>query len=453
MRSACLLPWLVGSAVTWLALGVQAEVRVEVSAPAFTFKAGEVLDLDREAKLAAEEFELSQTLRPLLSDGDYAAAYQAIVAAPGTDRSAALELLAAQLQGVLGKYQQATVHYRAALKKMPQLTRAHAGLGTMYLLMEQPDAARASLAKAVSYGAQDVQTFAQLGYLNQTLGHPWSAINAYQQALMLEPDNAQWQFGLLSVMIAAGHLASATALIDELLTRKPADVRLWQQRANLAIKKDEPVTALASLETALRLGESNPANKLAAAQLHMQQGNFARAAGLLVENLEAAELSAVDAYPMILWLIDQGALREANTLIGAFKQRLDRLSPAQQSLVAELRGRYALAQARLPQAVEHLANAVRLDAGNARAMLRLARLYLQRGQAARAALMFERAETIPGNEKSALLGRAQVAIDRSDYAEALRLVRLIQKRFPGSYELDSYVRSLTSLQTTQNQSR
>ncbi|MEM7079035.1 MAG: tetratricopeptide repeat protein [Pseudomonadota bacterium] len=450
LRGLCcqLLAGVLGSVPGWSV----AAPEVVIDAPQYRFTPGRELQLDRDAKLAPEEFELSQTLRPLLAQGDYRAAYTAIEGYR-EPRSAALELLAAQLLGINGDYPRAIVAYQAALEQMPQLTRAHAGLGTLYLMTDNLKAARDSLAQAVVYGAADVQTFAQLGYLNQQLALPWSAITAYQQALMLEPDNGQWQRGLLNALMASGNFASAGALIDELLERTPEDVVLWQQRANLAMKERDNIRALASLETALRLGDKNAANRLAAAQLHLEEGNYTRAGALLQTSVERGALDAQELYPLVIWMVNRSAYAQARSLITAANTRAPQAGARERSLLAEMRGRLALAQTRKQDAAKALTDAVNADASNGRALLALARLRLDLGQLSRAAVLFERAEVLPDQAKQALLGRAQIEIERGNFGSALRLVRRTQERFPGSYELDAFVQSLSNLSAVQSSRR
>ena len=56
------------------------------------------------------------------------------------------------------------------------------------------------------------------------------------------------------------------------------------------------------------------------------------------------------------------------------------------------------------------------------------------------------------NPEDDLLATAGKAIQQGDYAEALRLVRKVQGQFPGSYELDGYIQSLTNLYSAQKSS-
>jgi tetratricopeptide (TPR) repeat protein len=420
------------------------QVKIFIQEPRFTFRAGQPLILDREARLADYEIELSRKLRPLLDAGEYPKAYEEL-ASFGGQPSAARQLLAAQLLTINGDYDAAIESYRAAIEQMPQLTRAHAGVGTLYLLTQRYDLARDSLGAAVSFGASDAQTFAQLGYLNHKLANAWSAITAYQQALMLEPDNTETLRGLLAVLSDSQQLASANALTDELLKQESSAVALWQQRANLAMKTKDTARALTSLETAIRLGDESPQNRLAAALLHMRRENFGRAAELLKRNVDESQLDAVSLHPLVVWLIAQNAIEHANSLVSAIKKGEGAGMKSQQSLIAEMQGRISLAEDDSPKALVYLSQAVDLNPANGDALMQLARLHLSRLEFARASLMFERAEVIEGYVKSAMLGRAQVAIESRDYAEALRLVREVQRQFPDSYELDGYVQSLKNL--------
>ena len=426
-------------------------VNIVVQEPQFTFSAGQPLILDREAKLGEHEIDLSLRLRPLLEASNYSKAYEEITAFGGKP-SAARHLLAAQLLSINGDYDAAIRSYQAAIKQMPHLTRAHAGIGTLYLLMQRYEPARQSLSKAVSLGVNDAETFAQLGYLNHKLSNPWSAITAYQQALMLEPDNAQSQQGLLAVLIASGQVSSASALISEMLKKDPASVALWQQRANLALQTQNAERALSSLETSIRLGDDNPQNRLAAALLHMRQENFDRASQLLKRNIDDSEIDPASLYPLVIWMIRQNAIDHANSLINAIRGSVLTVPRRQQSLISEMQGRLATAKNDSTRAVAFLSKAIDLDPANGDALVELARLHLSRAEFAQASLMFERAEMIGGHVKSAMLGRAQVAIETRDYAEALRLVRKVQGQFPGSYELDGYIQSLTSLYSAQKSS-
>jgi Tfp pilus assembly protein PilF len=210
--------------------------------------------------------------------------------------------------------------------------------------------------------------------------------------------------------------------------------------------------ALSSLETAIRLGDDNPQNRLAAALLHMREQNYVRATQLLNENIIKAGMGATELYPLVVWLLRQDAIANAALLIEAVDQINARATNRQRSLITEMQGRLALARDNSDKAVSLLRQAIDFDSANGEALLRLARLHLARDELTRALLMFQRAETIEATRKFAMLGSAQVAIESREYTKALNLVRKIQQQFPGSYELDGYVQSLASLHSAKQSS-
>lgn len=426
----------------WVCCMAHAELAVVVPEPQLVLEPEARPMLDREAKIDPEEFELTQRLRGPLTEGRYEEALTLLEAEAPTVTSAALDLLAAQLESVLGDYDQAVSSYESAISKLPQFTRAYAGLGTLYLILEQPEKARTHLATALSLGATDVQTYAQLGYLNLKLANAWSAVSAYQQALVLEPDNRRWQRGLLTALIASGNLASADALVGEMLGTTPAQADLWQQRANLALKRGDTETAVASLEAALRLGDENAVNRMTAAQLHLEHGSFARAAELLRENIDASAFEVAHVATLVRWLSQQNQLPYVRILLDAVGDKLSNLDRREQSAYHGMRGELALAQGNGDAAIRAWRRALDLDGTNGDVLLSLADAYSDRRDYARAYLLYQRAETMPAVKRRAMVGRAQALIDQGDYQTALDVLRSASSAFPDSHDIEANIRSL-----------
>ena len=434
-------------AAIWLAGAAQA-VTVVVPPPDFRFAPSNELILDTDLKLAAGEFELSQELRPLLSAGDYPAALVLIEARtePG---SAALLLLRAQLRAIAGRYDAAIADYRDVLRRHPDTRRAHAGLGTLYLVADRLEEARDSLAKAVSLGAGDAETLTQLAFLNARLKQPWSAIAAYQQALVLKPDDERLKRGLLDVLIRSGNLTSARALADELIATNPDNVEAWQQSANMALRSGDKLAAVTALEVSLRLGDDTAENVSATAQLHLDLGNYSRAGELLRNVVDRGVLGMNETYPLVDWLIRVSALEDAERLLNAAGRRVDGLPAGEASLYFTARGSLAETRGQIAEAARLFGRAVAEDPANGGALIRLATVQLERGQLARAQISFERAETLPDVRRSALLGRAQVAIERGEYATALQLLQRVQADYSNGFALDGQVQSLKQLVAAQ----
>ncbi|MEM6708467.1 MAG: tetratricopeptide repeat protein [Pseudomonadota bacterium] len=420
------------------------DVQVLVAPPAIRFTPSNELVVDTELKLAPEEFELSQQLRPLLRAKDYGAALSLLEASP-EDGSPALVLLRAQLLALAGRRTNAIAAYEQVLAVNPDARRAQAGVGTLYLMAGDTEKAQRALAAAVRLGVQDSQTFAQLGYLNSRLNQPWGAAAAYQQALMLAPGDPELQRALLDSLVRSGNLASARTLVDELLTRSPDTVGLWQQSANLALKEKDTLAAVAALEVALRLGDEDPKNVGAAAQLHLDLGNYSRAAELLDRALVSGDAAIGKVFVLVDWLIRAAALGDATRLLDRLQGRLDGMSPSEASAYHGARGSLAEARSRGSEAKQAYRRALKSDPANGAVLLRLATLQLESGELARARINFERAEALPSVRRAALLGQAQVAIERREFASALKLVERVQAEFPNGFELEPQIQSLKLL--------
>ncbi|MEM7217289.1 MAG: tetratricopeptide repeat protein [Pseudomonadota bacterium] len=429
-----------------------AAVEVAVSEPAWRFAPEGELYLDEDLRVAAEEFELSQELRPLLRREQYDIALASIQAFP-PPHSPALDLLEAQLHAILSRFDAAIEVYRRVLEAAPGSIRANAGLGTLYLLTGQERPARDRLARALSLGATDVQTYGQLGYLNLKLAHPWSAISAYQSALVHEPDNPQWQQGLLTALVASGNAGSASALIDQLLGEAATNVSVWQQRARLALQQQDTDRAVASLEAALRLGDATPANRQAAAQLHLSNGNYSRAAALLEANVGAGEVEPADLIRLCRWLLARDALRQAQALADAQWRRRAGLSAVQVSALMTVRGDLAAARGDAAAATAAYRRALERDAANGQALIALAKAQRAAGALAQAAVLFQRASALESVRRNGLLGVAQVAVDRGDYEAALATLRDVRRAYPDEHGLDGQIDSLTNLVAAQRAER
>ncbi|MEM9530579.1 MAG: tetratricopeptide repeat protein [Pseudomonadota bacterium] len=431
--------------IAGLCLQVTAAPVIEVQSPEPVFKPLAPVIWQTEPPITGDEVALSQELGAAVRQGNYDQAMSTLESQEQS-LSAPFELLRAQLHATAGNYPPAIAAYREALRLAPSFTRAHAGLGTLYLVDGQYENAQRHLAEAVRLGARDGQTFGQLGYLNVRLKNPWGAVAAYQQALMLQPDSDQWRAGLLLAQVESGNYTAASALLDNLLSANPEEPSLWQQRANLALRQEDPVKALTSLEISLRLGADSLANRRAAAQLAVQTGHYRRGAELLSTQIipePGADLDFVAS--LVDWMIQQDQDGPARSVINAVQPRLSSYDPGTRSHFYFLRGRLAEKAGQDRNAAADYRRAVQQDGSNGRALLALAETQLRGGQATRAAVTFRRASAIPAFRRQAMIGEAKAMITAADYEAALRQLNAVAAEFPGAFDLDGTIQSLTSI--------
>ncbi|RZA05461.1 MAG: tetratricopeptide repeat protein, partial [Moraxellaceae bacterium] len=286
---------------------------------------------EREASIAPEEYEQAEKLRSWLAEGKREQVLAELEKSYSIELSPAMLALQAQVYFSLSLYEKAEDTYLTVLRRMPQLVRAHSDLGQLYLVREQPEKAREHFARAVALGSHDAAVYGQLGYLNLTYFGPYSAISSYEQAAALEPENIQWQQGLLAALTQAHMYEAAEALLNGLIQRQPTKVDLWLNRAALAMQREDYRTALVGIEMAILLGDKDPRNLKTAAQLHLQLGSYDRALKLLDQSLVGNDLSMTSIQEYYLWLSQLGLWEKAENMLDMTSKNMQRLKRDEQS--------------------------------------------------------------------------------------------------------------------------
>jgi tetratricopeptide (TPR) repeat protein len=320
----------------------------------------------------------------------------------------------------LERYVPAETAFKLALTALPNHIRAHESLGMLNLRTERYADARVHLTRAAQLGRNTAHVHAALGYLEQKSRHYWAAANAFQKALALEPDNRTALRGLLHALTETREHAKAKVLVEQLLRDEPDDPDLWRYRAQIALAANDRATALASLETALRLGNDSVANRETCVALHIESGNVARA----VELLQSSSARGV-AFPLVDqalgWLANESQwddFRELSTSVDR-----SALSGVEQSRLLTQRATLAVRDGNRRAATTALQEALALDPSNAEALMALGQIHRAERDYARAELLLRRASDYDAVRENALVARAQVAIDEENFAGAIAHLR------------------------------
>lgn len=405
--------------------------------------------LQREVTLAAEEFPLSQRLRPLLEQGAYDQAIEAL-ALYSASKSEALLLLEAQLHMQRQNWSRAESLLQEVISSMPDVMRAHLSLSTVYQIQNNVDAAKTSLIRAISLGATDAKNFALLGYLHMRSGDPHASVAAYQQALMLEPENDKIRQGLLFALVSSDQLQAADNLLSGMITAQPANAELWLQRANFAIKQDKQTTALAHVEIALRLGSKNIAAKQLAMQLHLQRDSFVAASQYAQSLLQNNALNFTELNKLCSWLGNKQQWQVLSSLLASQALNKSPSNPAEHSILLQHQAAVANAQGDNAAAEKLWTQAIAHNPGNAEALLGLAKQAFEQNRYAASELYYQRAETISHINTQARLGRVQVYLATFDYQSALALLTEVVADNPHRQDLVDNIRIIRNLLSTQS---
>lgn len=320
----------------------------------------------------------------------------------------------------LQRFLPAELAFRLVLDALPNHVRAHESLAMLYLRTERYADARVHFEQLAELGRNTAHVQAARGYLEQKTRRYHSAADAFQRALALEPDSRTAKRGLLHALSETREHAKAKALAEQLLRDEPGDPSLWLYRAQAALLAGEPAVALASLETALRLGDDSIENRGTCAALHLESGNIARAVELM-RGLPARSLEFALVDQALGWLANANEWDRFRELSASVDRAA--LGSADLSRLAAHRASLALHDGNRRAASTALQEALALDPANADALLALGQLYRAERDYGRADLLLRRASAYGSVRESASLARAAVAIDQESFDGALAILR------------------------------
>ncbi len=346
-------------------------------------------------------------------------------------------------------YNAAEVAFKTALNVMPDFIRIHESYGLMLLVTERYKEALRQLSRAAQLGLNTPNLFGALGYANDRLDNHFGAVSGYQMAMMLEPDNEQWQLGLLTNLTSSKQYSSGLAFVDQLLNTRPNDAELWIYRSSLQLEAGNKQQGLDSLEAAIRLGNDSLANLQVCASLHMEIGSVERAVSLLKTGMgKGLEFRFVD--QSLGWLAAHEQWSPMQKLLDETNKNQSGLSDVQQSRVLLHRASFSLHNNESVPAKNNLQQAITLDPANAEALLALGQLYHKEKNYGQAELLLQRASASPAFKDNALLLLAQVAIDQHNYTRGLQILRSIYAANPGRADLARNISTLEDLEQLEN---
>ena len=344
----------------------------------------------------------------------------------------------------LKKYKAAETAFLGALVPIPDYIRVHESLGVLYMRMKRYKEAQKHLAHAAELGLHTAQLFGSLGYLDFQTKDFWGAVNAFQEALMMNPDNEQWKTGLLYALGETYQYKATLTLVESMLREQPDIIWLWLFRARAAYMAGERKVALSSLETAIRLGDHKKANLQACAALHMELGSIERAVDLLKSGFEEG-MDFIYFDQGMSWLYQAKEWTLFEQMVAWMRGKWKSLDELQQSKVLMREADISIHKGNKSAASNSLEKAIALDPSNAYALMSLAGIYLEKGSYNRAELLYQRASAYGLFRENALISLAQVAIDQEDYERALQILRDMLKEFPSRTDLQRNIESLENI--------
>lgn len=427
-----------------------ASVDIELDVPSWKFTLGSIASEQPNLRISHDERELLNTILPLVEKGKVVQALRRFEQEDTDSLSIKMRELYGQVLLNNKRYEEAKTTLLAIVKDVPTLASAHRSLSVVYLMTNELEMAQRHLTRCVELGVNDAQVFGQLAYTNLQLGKAVTAINGYQQALLLQPDNPQWYQGLLFAFIQSDSLTQADSLLEQMLSETPQDRQLWLQRGQLALKQNNKTRAISSLETALTLGDKSVSNLIMLSKLHVSSGSVLRAANLLADysNILLTDNTGegVKAYiDVATYLMNAQKWSLLKTSLSSAASHLAGLNSLNKAQITVLRAQLFAAQGHDKEAITYLQDAIKIMPDNGEALLAMAQLYRKQKRIPQAKIMFTRAQALEETRQRAMLGQAQMAIEQHDYSSALALLRDVVKAYPSRSDLLANIAALEKI--------
>ncbi|MEZ6019999.1 MAG: tetratricopeptide repeat protein [Planctomycetota bacterium] len=396
--------------------------------------------------VAPEEMEVLADFRDFVADEKFDKAIGLLEKSRTDTSTAALDLFLGNLYFQRGDLDQAAPAYQVAIAKFPRYQQAWQFLGTLELQRGNYAEASKALTKMLELGGATGQLYGMLGYCKANLGQHLAAESAYRMAVLLDPENTDWQLGLTRSLFEQGQYPAAISLCNNLLQKSPDRSELWLMQGEAYARSGQGVEAAKNFEMVERLGGANAASLSSLADIYAREGLFDLAGEAYLRALKAdPAASEARALRGAQYLMGQGAVAEVQPLLnGLTSLPAGSLSARSQKEVLRLRAAIAVQEGDADEEARLLEESLRLDPMDGRTLIQLAQYKHRQGDLDQALFYFQRAAQIEGFEAEAQIAQGQALVRENRYAEALPLLKAGLKEKPNA-RLEAYIESVERL--------
>ena len=324
--------------------------------------------------------------------------------------------------------------YSKAVVKLPSFLRAQKNLGLVYVRSNAFDRAIGPLTRAIDLGAADGLTFGLLAHSYAMTEQYVAAESAYRQAMMLQPEAADWKSGLARCLFKERKFEEAAAMCGDMIRREPSRADLWLLQANAWLSLRQPLKAAENYELLDHAGLANVAclNTLGDIYVNESVPELAVDAYLRALAKDGANADPAVSLRNAEVLAARSAYVEAGKLLTRVKEVCQaKLDAAGKKRVLKLEARIAAATGQNDtEQAKLLEDIVALDPLDGETLLLLAQHHSRTGNTDKACLLCERAAGIEKFEAEAKLRHGQILVKNGKYQEALPLLKRAQELKP-----------------------
>ena len=336
--------------------------------------------------------------------------------------SATLNFLLANFYFEKGDHPLAIEQYIAAVHKHPDFLRAYENLGYSFMQNEENEKALPVLLKALELGSNDSQIHGLIGFLYLEKDLYLSALSAYEMAMLFNPRNNTWRFGILQCLIFLGRNEDALGVAEEILLFDPDRAANWQNVASLLLRVDRESDAAAHLEVLHQLGGATYTSRRLLGNLYYTSENIESASREFLEMIKLVDEPGhlQDVLTTVEGLMVYGYIEEAQAMIVQLKNLSDQLSVSLDPVALDfVEALLYLEQGQTGWAETNLNRVLAANPGHPRALLAMGNLYLRTNDWDQALIYLELAELYPEVAYDAYYSHAQMLLALNQPDEAL----------------------------------
>lgn len=388
-----------------------------------------------------------------MAKGERVSALSKLKASSLATSSAAVMFNIGNLAFETGDLELAKKQYLAAIKKFPTFLRAHQNLAFAYASEADYEKAFPHLLDVIRLGSQDGAVMGLLGYCYQQKENFTSALQAFKNAQLTEPENIEWKIGEAYCYDSLGDDAKALNLYESIVKEKPAEAQYMFLLINLYQRTGQIDEAIVNLELLRREGKLDFAHKILLGSLHLSDGSKVIGSEVIREVLKSDELGdgnlAMNAVGFAIGSGDFDLALEFHSLIKP--ELVKKLSSTEasnrryQRQEAEI---LMLQDKEIERALKILKGLIGTDPLDADSLYLLAKYEAATKQEESALLHFQQAHAGNGKMKnSALLERGKVLVSLKRYEDALSDLSAYQFYTEGSQlkQLKTYIDAVRNL--------
>jgi len=385
----------------------------------------------------------------LMAKGEREAALAKLKASALSKTSAAVKFNTGNIAFELGDLDEAKKYYAAAIKEFPSFLRAKQNLAFVYAREGKYDDAFPLLLDAIKLGSQEGSVMGMVGYCYQQKENFTSALQAFKNAQLTEPDNIEWKIGEAYCYDSLGENQKALNLYETIVKERPDAIDYRLLLVNLYQRVGQVEDAIVNLEILRRQKKLDVSNLYLLGALHLSDGSDVIGANVIREVLKSDKLKDADiALNAVDFVIDRGQMGLAAEFHSLISPQLTEKGEAQQRY-KRLKARMLILTKKDEENAEViLKELIKADPLDADSLYWLAQYEVTQNEKDLALLHFQQAYTGNGKYKhSALLERGKLLVSMQRYDEALQDLKKYQDHAEGlqAEQLQAYITAVENL--------